>query len=112
MPENVRKLKLTIKRNETVEDHLSNICEELTNCITPVYAKLAPESFKNMALFDNVAPDCRIGTPGNAIFSGFTCICDFCAHAHKDNNNVVGGATAVVMVLRQEDRDVDHMEDQ
>ena len=82
------------------------------NCIAPVYAKLAPESFKNMALFDNVATDCRIGAPGNQIFSGFTCPRDFWAHAHKDNNNVLGGATAIVTVLGKEDRDVDHMEDQ
>ena len=112
MPENVRKFKLTNKRNETVEGDISNICEELTNCIAPVYAKLAPESFKNMALFDNVATDCRIGAPGNRIFSGFMCVQDFCAHATKDINNVVGRATAVVTVLRSQDRDVDHMEDQ
>ena len=37
---------------------------------------------------------------------------DFCAHAHKDKNNVLGGATAIVTVLRKEERDVDHMEDQ
>ena len=66
----VRKFKLTNKRNETVEVHLSNICEELTNCVAPVYAKLAPDSFKNMAVFDTVATDCRIGAPGNRIFSG------------------------------------------
>ena len=49
----VGKFKLTNKRNETVKGHLSNICEELTNCVAPIYAKLAPDSFKNMALFDN-----------------------------------------------------------
>ena len=101
IPENVRKFKLTDKRNETVEGDLSNICEELMNCIAPVYAKLAPESFKNMTLLDNVAIDCRIGAPGNQIFSGFTCVRDFCAHAHKDKNNVLGGATAIVTVLRK-----------
>jgi len=105
----VHKFKLT---DETAEGDLANICEELTDCVAPVYAKLAPESFKNMGLFDNVATDCRIGASGNRIFSGFTCVCDFCAHAHKDTNNMVGGATAVVTLLRQEDRDVDHVEDQ
>ena len=65
-----------------------------------------------MALLDNVATDCRIGAPGNRIFSGFTCVRDFSVHAHKDNNNMLGGATAVVTVLRKEDRDMEHMEDQ
>ena len=65
-----------------------------------------------MALFDNIATDFRIGAPGNQIFSGFTCVRDFCAHAHKDINNIVGGATAVVTVLRSQDRDVEHMVDQ
>ena len=51
-----------------------------------------------MGLFDNVATDCRIGAPGNRICS---------AHAHKDTNNVLGGA--VVMMLREEDRDTDQM---
>ena len=65
-----------------------------------------------MELFENVATDCRIEAPGNWIFSGFTCVHDFCAHAHKDTNNVLGGATAIVTVLRKEDRDMDQMEDQ
>ena len=111
-PENVREFKLTDKKNETVEGYLSNICEELTTCIAPVYAKSALESFKNMALIDNVTTDCRIRAPGNQFFSGFTCVRDFCAHAHKDTNKVLGGATAVVTVLRKEDRDMDQMEDQ
>ena len=34
-----------------------------------------------------------------------------CSQGHQINN-VVGGATAVVTVLRSQDRDVDHMEDQ
>ena len=80
--------------------------------MAPVYKQLAPDSFNNMALFENVATDCRIGAPGNRIFSGITCVCDFCAHAHKDTNNMIGGATAVVTLLRPEDRDNDDNEDQ
>ena len=96
----------------TVKGDLANICVELTNCVAPVYAKLDPESFKNIALYDNVATDCRIGAPSNRIFSVFTCVCDFCVHAHKDTKNMLGGATAVVMVLRKEDRDMYQMKDQ
>jgi len=105
----VHKFKLT---DESAEGDLASICEELTNSVAPVYKQLAPDSFKNMALFDNVATDCRIGAPGNRIFSGFTCVCDFCAHAHKDTNNMVGGATAVVTLLRPEDRRLEAPEDQ
>ena len=39
-------------------------------------------------------------------------MCDFCAHAHKDTNNMMGGATAVVTLLRPEDRDGVETEDQ
>ena len=35
----------------------------------------------------------------------------FLCYAHKDINNMVGGATAVVTVLRSQDRDVEHMVD-
>ena len=108
-PNKVRKFKLS---NDIAEGELANICEELTNCVAPVYSMLAPESFKNMGLFENVATDCRIGTPGNRIFSGFTCVRDFCAHAHKDTNNFDRGATAVVTVLREEDRDEEQIRDQ
>ena len=76
----VHKFKLT---HENAEEDLANICEELTNSVAPAYKQMAPESYKNMGLFDHVATDCRIGAPGNRIFSGFTCVCDFCAHAHK-----------------------------
>ena len=56
-----------------------------------------------MCLFqDVVATDCRIGSTGlgGRPFSGITCVCDFCAHGHKDSNNVVGGATCVVSLKR------------
>ena len=120
----IHKFKLS---DESAEGDLANICEELTNNVAPVYKKLAPDSFNNMELFDVVASDCRIGAEGiflsifnlsinpcsgNQIFSGFTCVCDFCAHSHKDTNNMTGGATAVVTLLRPEDRDGVETEDQ
>jgi len=105
----IHKFKLS---DESAEGDLANICEELTNSIAPVYKQLAPDSFNNMELFDVVASDCRIGADGNQIFSGFTCVCDFCAHSHKDTNNMMGGATAVVTLLRPEDRDGVETEDQ
>ena len=105
----VHKFKLT---EESAEGDLASICEELTNTVSPAYKVMAPDSFNNMELFDSVAADCRVGAPGNRIFSGVTCVCDFCAHSHKDTNNMIGGATAVVTLLRPEDREVDQLEDQ
>ena len=105
----VHKFKLA---DETAEGNLASICEELTNTVSPAYKVMAPDSFNNMGLFDEVAADCRIGAPGNKIFSGFTTVCDFCAHAHKDTNNMVGGATAVVTLLRPEDIEEEEPEDQ
>ena len=105
----VHKFKLA---DENAEGNLASICEELTNTVSPAYKVMAPDSFNNMGLFQEVAKDCRVGAPGNKIFSGFTTVRDFCAHAHKDTNNMVGGATAVVTLLRPEDTEEEEPEDQ
>ena len=77
-----------------------------------MYYNLAPDSCNNMNLFSDVASDCRIGSGDLRPFSGITCVCDFCAHSHKDSNNMVGGATAVVTLLRPEDRHDGHKDDE
>ena len=105
----VHKFKLT---DYSAEGDLENICEQLTDQVTPIYNTLAPDSYNNMCLFSDVASDCRIGSGEGKPFSGITCVCDFCAHSHKDNNNMVGGATAVVTLLRPEDRYADYKEDE
>ena len=105
----VHKFKLT---DYSAEGDLEKICEELTDQVTPIYHNLAPDSCNNMCLFSDVAADCRIGTGDLRPFSGITCVCDFCAHAHRDSNNMVGGATAVVTLLRPEDRQGDQKEDE
>merc|ERR1712042_11157 len=105
----VHKFKLS---DYSAEGDLEKICEDLTDEVTPVYFKLAPESCNNMCLFSEVAADCRIGTGKMRPFSGITCVCDFCAQSHRDSNNMVGGATAVVTLLRPEDRNADVKEDE
>jgi len=105
----VHKFKLT---DFSAEGDLEKICEQLTDQVTPIYKSLAPDSHNNMCLFSDVAADCRIGTGDEKPFSGITCVCDFCAHAHRDSNNMVGGATAVVTLLRPEDRYSDNKEDE
>eukprot|EP00092_Neocalanus_flemingeri_P033641 GFUD01036572.1.p1 GENE.GFUD01036572.1~~GFUD01036572.1.p1 ORF type:complete len:1125 (+),score=251.74 GFUD01036572.1:63-3437(+) len=105
----VHKFKLT---DYSAEGDLQKICEELTDQVTPIYSRLAPDSCNNMCLFEDVASDCRIGSGTGRPFSGITCVCDFCAHGHRDTNNMVGGATAVVTLLRPEDRLADEKEDE
>jgi len=105
----VHKFKLT---DFSAEGDLEKICEDLTEEVTPVYYNLAPDSCNNMCLFSDVAADCRIGKGDVRPFSGITCVCDFCAHAHRDTNNMVGGATAVVTLLRPEDRHSDQKDDE
>ena len=102
----VHKFKL---KQEAAEEGLAVTCTDLTNIVGPIYRKLAPDSHANMCLFEEVAAECRIGeaeTEGGRPFSGITTVCDFCAHSHKDTNNMVGGATAVVSLLRPQDRDL------
>jgi len=105
----VHKFKLT---DYSAEGDLAKICEEMTEQVTPIYYNLAPDSCNNMCLFSDVAADCRIGTGDRRPFSGITCVCDFCAHAHRDTNNMVGGATAVVTLLRPEDRHAQQKDDE
>lgn len=99
----VHKFKL---REEGAEVGLSSVCTDLSNVVGPIYKALAPDAHANMCLFEELASDCRIGHGEGRPFSGITTVCDFCAHSHKDTNNMVGGATAVVTLLRPEDRDV------
>ena len=114
---NCRKFKLN-KVPEAEEKDFEKICNELSDNISPAFARLAPDCFNNMCLFESVAEDCRIGsrdTLGNTNgrpFSGITMVCDFCAHAHKDTNNMVGGCTVVVSLTRPENRDVMRPDDE
>merc|ERR1719209_2879372 len=87
---------------------------EMTNTVGDIYRSLAPASHANMCLFEEVASNCRIGDERKAgrPFSGITTVCDFCAHSHKDSNNMVGGATAIVTLLRPQDRDMRKPEEQ
>ena len=98
----VRKYRLKEGKEET---NLENISDLLTDCITPHFAKFAPDCYNNMCLFDEVAEDCRIGTGESRPFSGITTVMDYCAHSHKDVNNMIGGCTVVVTLTKPENRD-------
>merc|ERR1719186_1790283 len=56
-----------------------------------------------MTLFEEIATDCRVGrNKGQRPYSGITTVVDFCAHSHKDTNNMVAGTTAIVSLTRPE----------
>ena len=107
----VHKFKL---KEDSAEEGLEDICLEMTNTVGDIYRNLAPASHANMCLFEEVASDCRIGDERKAgrPFSGITTVCDFCGHSHKDSNNMVGGATAIVTLLRPQERELRKPEEQ
>ena len=88
------------------ETQLENICGQLADCVSSVFQQVAPACYNNMTLFSDVAEDCRIGSGRvGKPFSGVTVVSDFCAHQHKDINNMVGGCTVVLSLTRPENRD-------
>jgi len=97
----VRKYRLS---DASEENCLETICQNLTDAVTPSFAQLAPDCFNNMCLFDQVAKDCRIGASAYRPFSGITTVLDYCAHSHRDNNNMIGGCTVIVTLTKPENR--------
>ncbi len=127
---NVRKFKLK-KGQEDHEAQLESVLQRLTTEVTPMYARVAPDSFDNMTAFSEMSDACRIGhnplrerpfsgkrlnvtvTSGSVssmsmigFFSGITAVSDFCAHAHRDVNNMNAGCTVVVTLTKPENRQV------
>ena len=58
--------------------------------VSPLCARVTPEAYQNMVCHEADASDCQLGHLPGKPFSGVTAVCDFCAHSHKDINNMSG----------------------
>ena len=102
---NIRKFKLT-NGGEDKENEIENTLQNIATLVSPLYEKVAPDSYKNMTTYESIASDCRIGRKPGRPFSGVTAVSDFCAHAHRDTNNMNAGCTLIVSLLKPENRDI------
>ncbi|CAN7993722.1 unnamed protein product [Ixodes hexagonus] len=93
----VRKFKLS---EQSQEQELEDKMQMLATEMAPLYAQVAPESYKNQIEFENEGISCRLGLKQGRPFSGVTACVDFCAHAHKDLHNMNNGCTVVVTLTR------------
>ena len=120
-PDAVRKFKMddqktkeyvNVDKNQ-LENELEQVLGKMATGLSQPFEVIAPDAYKNMTACSEMAKDCRIGFNKNEFgdpkpsvrpFSGVTCVSDFCAHAHRDSTNMVGGCTAVVTLTKPENR--------
>ena len=103
----INKFKLAKDATQENEEQVETTLNSLATWVAPLYQRLAPDSYGNMTAFQKDAEDCRIGfhTAGRP-FSGVTAVSDFCAHAHRDNNNMNAGCTVIVTLTKPENRGI------
>ena len=109
----VKKYRLSNKENscetskedlEKKEKSLESTFDVMADEVGSLFKNVVPHAFDNMTCRGGQAGACRIGDAeklgDERPFSGVTAVSDFCAHAHRDVNNVAGGITAVVTLCR------------
>ncbi|XP_071954010.1 uncharacterized protein [Antedon mediterranea] len=98
-----RKFKLDgSQEEEIVETELQN----LATYLSPMYKQMAPASYEHQVHFEKEGNECRIGYGTSRPFGGVTTCMDFCAHAHRDQQNMNNGCTVVVTLTKEEVRNI------
>jgi hypothetical protein len=101
----IEKFKIMKGAPKQIQSDIEETLQNIATLVSPLLFSVAPDTYRNMVSFETVAGDCRIGRPMcGKPFSGVTVVSDFSAHPHCDKNNMNGGCTAVVTLIKPEHR--------
>ena len=65
-----------------------------------MYKRIASESYENQIGLEEDSLECRLGNNPGRPWTGVTACLDFCAHAHKDKQNMNNGSTVVATLTK------------